>query len=163
MTLQENQQKLHEFNVFIRRLLEEAELRIPRINQIIEQVAIVGLAADLVLMGGVVAQLPYAASHGPHDSGQVLQAVLVVPGGIGVAIWDSEELIQFRNLPEPPAHQIRARFVRFDDMLAAEKALIMLHAGPLLLRLCSVVLPVAAGVSGAASNQDRSTTEDNPS
>lgn len=141
MKIEDYQRQLQELNLIVRRLQEEAELRIPPVNEIIAQVAAVGLANQTVILGDVMTELPYSTADGPYDSGQLLLAVLVVPGGLGVARWDSEEYWQATQAPEPPGADLWLRFRPFSELVAIEKALLLLHAAPLVERLCRVVLP----------------------
>ncbi len=154
MSLQDDQRRLHEFNLAIAQLAEQAELQIPRLNQIIQRLAVTGAINDICFLGDIICQLPYAASSGRTDSAQVLQAALVSPGGgLGIAVFDSEQLCEFN--PEPTAHEIRVCFVPFDQLLSVERGLLLVHAGTLVDRLCAMVLPSTGSRTAARINARR--------
>ena len=74
-------------------------------------------------------------SLGPEDSGQVFQAALLVPGGFGVIVLDSEEYLDHQKDLIRATHDLPLRFMRFDECQSAIKALLLPEAHKLLGRL----------------------------
>lgn len=134
-------ERLSQLNLILRHQLEQAELRIPRINEQLAQFAAINLLPETILVGEILQSRAYNASGGPHDSGQVIQAGLHLPGGLGIIRWDSEELLVYYRSPQDESEAI-SRFVQFDECSSAEKALLLYEAHSLLERLYTlVVLP----------------------
>lgn len=141
LNLNERLKQLQQFNTELRQQLEAAEACIPPINDAIEQLARVGLVHDQAFLGPIVYERGYSDRTGPHTSGQVLQSALLVPGGLGIVLWDSEEYLAFVNSPAPPGSDLFPRFVRFEDCPLGVKALLMLHVRDLFERLYRMVMP----------------------
>lgn len=135
MSFHEVRRRLQEFNLRLRRRLEEAEARIPELNELIERVASLGVLPDLVLLGKVALQRPYDTGQGPEDSSQVLQAALLVPGGLGAVIWDTEDLLSVREEPGGLVPHAKSRFFPFDELSPGEKGVLFAHFAPLVERL----------------------------
>jgi len=125
-------ERLRQLNLTLRVQLDQAEARIPGINDLIQQLGAIDLLNDAALLGLVIYERHYDLSRGPHDSGQVLQSVLMIPGGIGVLLWDTEEYLAFRSTPEPDPTTLKLKFVPFDDCEGAVKALLLPQVQPLM-------------------------------
>ena len=133
--LRRGTETLAEMNLRLRRQLEVAEMLIPRLNEMLDQLHAIRLADSTVLAGRVIHQQPYLMSLGPQDSGQILQAALMLPGGFGVVVLDSEEYLDHQNAPIRTGNDLHSRFVRFDECQSAVKALLLPEAHKLLGRL----------------------------
>jgi hypothetical protein len=83
--------RLRDWDTGVRRLAEQAEARINEANAIISDLHQAGRTRSRVLLGAVMSVCPYDPGCGPEDSGQVTQAVLLVPEGLGVVFWDTED------------------------------------------------------------------------
>ncbi|GAA4428799.1 hypothetical protein [Bremerella cremea] len=127
MSFHEDRRRLQAFNLSIRQRLEQAEARIPEINQLIDRVAWLGVMPNLALLGDVVIQRPYGGNTGPQDSSQILQAGLLLPGGLGATFWDMEELLQLRKENGGIVPHAASHFVPFDELSPGEKAILYPH------------------------------------
>ena len=83
-------------NVQLRQQLELAEAQIPRLNEALQQLARLEFATGYVLLDEIIHEAAYPAG-GPCDSGQLFQAAIVIPGGLGVIIWDTGEFEQLSD------------------------------------------------------------------
>lgn len=124
--------RLRQLNLSLRVQLEQAEARVPGINDLINQLATIELVTETALLGLVIYEGHYSILTGPHDSGQIVQAALMIPGGFGVIYWDSEEFESFRNSPLENEAELFCRFVPFDICPSAIKALLLPQVQPLL-------------------------------
>jgi hypothetical protein len=116
-----------------------AEARVPEINRLLEQLVAVQIINETALLGDVVISRLYSALYAPADSGQVLVAALLLPGGFGVVLYDSEELAQLEQSP-CDGHKITSlNFQPFDACEPAIRALLLPHLEPLLDRLCAMI------------------------
>lgn len=125
-------EQLRQLNLSLRIQLEQAEARIPGINDLIEQLATIELVSETALLGLVIYEKHYSALNGPQDSGQVLQSVLMIPGGIGVICWDTEEYLAFRDHPPDDLSELFLKYVPFNSCVSAVKALLLPQVEPLM-------------------------------
>lgn len=125
-------ERLRQLNLSLRLQLDQAEARIPAINDLIEQLGAIDLLCEAALLGLVIYERHYDLSKGPRDSGQVLQSALMIPGGIGVLLWDTDEYLAFRSDPDPNEASLFLKFVPFDDCEGAVKALLLPQIEPLM-------------------------------
>jgi len=125
-------QQLRQLNLSLRIQLEQAEARIPDINELIEQLAAIELISETALLGLVIYEKHYSALSGPHDSSQVIQSALMIPGGIGVVCWDTEEYLAFRDNPPEDLSELYIKYVPFDSCASAVKALLLPQVEPLM-------------------------------
>lgn len=124
--------RLRQLNLSLRLQLDQAEARIPPINDLIEQLGAIDLLSEAALLGLVIYERHYDLSHGPRDSGQLLQSALMIPGGIGVLLWDTDEYLAFRSNPDPNEAALFLKFVPFNDCEGAVKALLLPQIEPLM-------------------------------
>jgi len=137
MSFHEDRQRLQEFNLVIRQRLEEAEAKIPELNELIERVASLSILPSLVLLGDIVMQRPYGMPNGPVDSAQILQAVLLIPGGLGVTVWDTEEYLALEQEDDGISRHAASHFIAFEDLSPGEKGILFSHLEPLVERFWS--------------------------
>lgn len=90
----------------MRGLADQAEAPHAEANALVRDLYESGRARPRVLLGPVMSVRPYDPGCGSEDSGQVTQAVLVVPDGLGVVFWDTEDLYV---LPPGPDRERDAR------------------------------------------------------
>jgi len=102
---------------------EEAESTIARIQPQLVELAKSGLLPREVLLGTTI-QRPYDADQGPHDSGQIVQAALLLPEGFGVCLWDTEEYVRAEQGAEGLEKESRNRFQPFERCSTADKILV---------------------------------------
>jgi hypothetical protein len=77
---------------------------------------------------------PYGPGCGPEDSGQVIQAVLLVPEGLGVVFWDTEDL---HLLPDGPdrEREVRRLFTPAADLRPLMRVQALPYAAELVSKL----------------------------
>lgn len=83
--------RLRDWDLAVRGLAEQAEARVAEANALVRELHRAGRVRADVLLGAVVSVRPYDPGCGPEDAGQVTQAVLAIPDGLGVVFWDTEE------------------------------------------------------------------------
>jgi hypothetical protein len=137
-SLNDHLKMLKLLNLEIRQRLELAEARVGPANVLLAQLAATKLMNDQILLGEVILQRPYSARYEPTGSGQVIQAVLAIPGEFGAVFWDSEELAQLCDTPQLEAEAIR-QLIPFGDRGPAIKALLVSQLEPLLHRLLATL------------------------
>lgn len=98
--------RLRDWDAGVRRLAEQAEARIADADALVRDLYRSGRVRARVLLGPVMSVQPYDPGCGPEDSGQVTQAVFLVPEGLGVVFWDTEDL---HAVPPGPNREREAR------------------------------------------------------
>lgn len=132
MSFHEDQERLNRIDLLLRQRLDLAELYVPKFNDLIRRLATLGVWNDVVLLGDIIVQRPYSPGMGPIDSGQLLQAALLVPGGIGAAVWDTEEWLELRQTQFGLEREARLHFRSFDSLALGEKSPLIQSFGPLM-------------------------------
>jgi hypothetical protein len=84
----------------MRHQFEVAEARLADANDLIEEMNRVGMLPPMVLLGPIIASRQYGPTPGGNISGRVIQAALVVPGGLGVVFWDSDEYAELASVED---------------------------------------------------------------
>jgi len=84
----------------LRRQMEVAEAQASGVNFLVNTVWRMGLMPRSAYLGPIIHTRPYSPKIGGHDSGQVYQSSLLVPGGIGASIWDTEEFAALADIPD---------------------------------------------------------------
>jgi len=130
---------LKDLNLQIHYQAEQAEAKVATANPLIAQLAASGLVADQILLGQFLLLRGYSARFPPRDSGQVIQAALALPGGLGAVVWDSEELASFRDSPNYECEAFW-RFLPFEQCEPIVKALITSNLAPLFDQLNIVLM-----------------------
>ena len=98
----------------LRHQLEIAEVRVPRWNQLVHELWRAGLISQTAILGRVIETRPYAPAEGDHSSGQVVQSSLLIPGGVGVLLWDTEDFAFHSKIAEGLESHAWAHHVPFD-------------------------------------------------
>jgi hypothetical protein len=99
---------LQQLNTRLRQQLEQAELVIPALNDQVERLAGIGLACGVALFGDIVID---RANTDGSDGSVLSQVVLLVPGGIGLVLWDREEFLARRDTLAPILDESDPRFL----------------------------------------------------
>lgn len=115
----------------IRTGLTQAELAVPPINEVLADLAEMGVC-NFEYDGPAVYCRPAGRSSVYDDSFVIYSAALVQPGGIGAAIWSSCEYSERAEHFYSEPIDLRSRFVAFDQCPGPVKALVVLHAEKLL-------------------------------
>lgn len=128
----------------IRTGLAQAELAVPPINELLAELAEMGVC-NFEYEGPAVYCRPAGRSSDYDDSFIIYSAALALPGGIGAALWNSCEYSERAEhfYSEPIA--LRSRFVTFDKCPGPVKALVVSHTGKLLDRLLRDVRLIGGG------------------
>lgn len=114
----------------IRSGLEGAEALIPMLNVQLAELAALGVISHQV-EGPAVYARPAGVSNDTNDDICIYQAILLMPGGIGSAVWSAEEYSEY--LPREYGEQadLRGRFMPYEKLPLVVRALIAKHADKL--------------------------------
>ena len=82
----------------VRTSLDQAEALIPVVNEQLAELAAMGVS-DLQVEGPAIYSRPQGLSIGKTDDHCIYQAVVVMPGGVGAALWNSTEFDEYVNRP----------------------------------------------------------------
>jgi hypothetical protein len=115
----------------IRNGLTQAELAVPPINELLADLADMGVC-NFQYEGPAVYCRPAGRSSVYDDSFIIYSAAFVQPGGIGAALWSSCEYSERAEHFYGEPTDLRSRFVAFDQCPGPVKALVVSHAGRLL-------------------------------
>jgi hypothetical protein len=110
----------------IRSGLEEAEATIPAINDQLSQLAMLGIASHQVEGPSVYAR-PAGLSNDHDDEVCVFQAVLLMPGGVGAAVWKAEEYNEHLLCSFGEQTDLRGRFLPYGKLLPVVRAMLVKH------------------------------------
>src|SRR3954470_8090234 len=72
-----------------RRAIEQAEARVGQLNELMHGLSQQGGVRRGFFLGKTIAS-PWDAGAGRYNAGHVIQAVLLVPGGLGVSRFEAE-------------------------------------------------------------------------
>lgn len=114
--------------------LDCAEDTIQSINHTLAELASLGVR-DFQITGPVVYARPANTSSDEDDLFILFQAVLLMPGGVGAAAWDSVEYTEHLGRPHGEPADLRPRFVPYADCLPLVRAMLVAHVGEMLDRL----------------------------
>ena len=133
--------------------LETAEAKAAGLNGFVNEVWQFGLSSRTAFLGPVITTRAYDPEEGGVDSGQVIQAVLLVPGGLGVLVWDTEEFVKLSEIPdglEAHAPLYHVPFERCEPMI---RALLNGYIEPLVERLLEA-LKTSVAITDFSGNND---------
>ncbi len=111
----------------LRRQMEVAEAQASGVNCLVNAVCRMGLLPQTCYLGPVIHTRPYCPQLGGHDSGQIFQSSLLVPGGLGTSIWDTEEFAELSAIPDGLESAAFMRHVPFEKCEQAIRALLGPH------------------------------------
>lgn len=134
----------------IRTGLAQAELAVPPINELLADLAEMGVC-NCEYEGPAVYCRPSGRSSDYDDSFIIYSAALALPGGIGAALWSSCEYSERGEHFYSEPIDLRSRFVAFDQCPGPVKALVVSHTGKLLEGLLRDVRLIGGG--GLADSQ----------
>jgi hypothetical protein len=116
--------ELSALNLQIKHDMEQAEAKVERVSHLVRELGTTGLVGREVLLGGHFDR-SFDPDDGPHDSGQVVQAALLIPEGLGVCLWDPEEFSALQTAYEGLVPNARLRFQSFDRCSPEEKKFLL--------------------------------------
>jgi hypothetical protein len=105
-------------------LAQEAECRIAVINQVVTEIAATGLLQRSAILGRVIQHRPYAPVPEGNHTGLVIQGCLLMPGGVGILSWDSEDYFELKEVPDGLEAEAWLHFTSFDETETAHRALL---------------------------------------
>jgi hypothetical protein len=114
-----------------RQAVEQAEARVGQFNELVLGLAQEGQVPRGVFLGRTIAS-PWGHEAGLGDAGQVVQAVLLVPEGLGVSRFGAEAYDAYAQGSGGLEQEVRLTFVPFAQCQPGEKALFYSEIGFLL-------------------------------
>jgi hypothetical protein len=112
-------EQLRTLLVEARRAIEQAESRVVQFNELVRRLSHEGEVVRGFFLGKTLAS-PWDAEAGP--AGHVIQAVLLVPEGLGVSRFDAELFESYTESSGGLEDEVRLTFVPFTACSPAEKA-----------------------------------------
>ena len=88
--------------------------RVLALTALVKDISEAGLMSRAVLLGQIVSERSYAPTVGGSSSGQIFQSALLVPGGIGLLIWDADEFCTLEKQIEGLESAAERFFVPFE-------------------------------------------------
>ena len=104
-----------------RRAIEQAEARVEEFNELLRGLSQHGEVPRSAFLGKTSAS-PWEVEAGQGNAGYVLQAVLLVPEGLGVSRFDAEVFYACTEASGGLEDEVRLTFVPFATCSPAEKA-----------------------------------------
>jgi hypothetical protein len=131
-----NQQaaQLARLAMMIRIGLDSAESAIPGINDLLAELARLGVT-EFQVEGPAVYCRPAGPSSAYDDSFVVYKAAIIQPGGVGCVVWDATEYDEHTSPPHGEPVDLATSFIAYDKCPPIVRALLVAHAGRLLERL----------------------------
>ena len=131
--LKQQAAQLARLAMMIRIGLDSAESAIPGINDLLADLATLGVTA-FQIEGPAVYCRPAGPSSAYDDSFVVYQAAIIQPGGIGCILWDAADYHEHTTPPRGEPVDLAANFIGYDRCPPLVRALLVAHAGRLLER-----------------------------
>jgi hypothetical protein len=136
-------EQLGALSLQIKHDMEAAEAKAERVNELVCELGSTGLLAGQILSGDIYGR-PYDPGDERNDSGQVFQAVLLVPEGFGICVWDREDFAERRDSPEGLEPHARVVFRPFSACSPSEKKYLLPSLEELLEDLTDIALVAAS-------------------
>jgi hypothetical protein len=114
-------ERLRTLLVEARRAIEQAETRVGQFNELVRGLSQQGEVPRGFFLGRTIAS-PWDAETGRCNAGHVVQAVLLVPEGLGVSRFDAEVFDACTSSSGGLEDEVRLTFVPFAECSPAEKA-----------------------------------------
>jgi hypothetical protein len=115
----------------LRNGLQAAEACIPAINEHLADLATLGIV-DFQIEGPTIYCRPAGVSSLHDDEFVIYQAALVMPGGIGAAIWGSTEYHEHTSRPYGEPVDLAPRFAPYEKCPPLVRAMLIGHTGRML-------------------------------
>jgi hypothetical protein len=113
-------ERLQTLLVEARQAIEQAEARVGQFNELVRGLAEQGEVPRGFFLGKTIAS-PWDAEAGRCNAGHVIQAVLLVPEGVGVSRFDAEVSDAYTESSGGLEDEVRLTFVPFAACSPAEK------------------------------------------
>ena len=132
--LKQQAEQLARLAMMIRIGLQSAESAIPGINDLLAELATLGVT-EFQVEGPAIYCRPAGTSSAYDDDFIVYQAVIIQPGGVGCTIWSAAEFDEHSRRPLGEPVNLATNFMPYDKCPPIVRALLVAHAGKLLDRL----------------------------
>ncbi|WP_254510294.1 hypothetical protein [Anatilimnocola floriformis] len=109
-----------------------ADSLIPAINSELSRMHEAGIVAPAIFVGNVVLRRSYYPNQGPDDSGQLVVAVLNIPGGLGACYFDCDEFLHVESDIRELSNVASAKVISYADLDSHAKACLLNQVGPLI-------------------------------
>lgn len=126
---------------------EKVEAECQGLNDQIEAFFRNGAINSFAILGPVLMDRLYEGAV-PPESGQIIQAAIGLPGGLGVVFWDSE--VEAMQSKETEDRQVRAigSIVPVESLSPALRTLLRPHIGNLLVRFVDHLRMIKVPIEG---------------
>ncbi len=129
---------LQTLNLSVRRKLKAVELCIPEVNEQVQALSLLGVCLPFAIEGTVILATPFLP--GSSDSAQIFQAVLVMPEGLGVAVFDMEGWVRRqRDSRDEESESLVGRFRPFAECSSFAKAALLPQVDSLVERFLATI------------------------
>lgn len=108
-----------------------ADSLIPAINSELSRMHEAGFVTAAFFMGDVVLRRAYYPCQGPDDSGQLVVAILQIPGGLSACYFDSDEFLQLSGDERELANVASTKAIPYADLDAHARACLLNQVAPL--------------------------------
>ena len=119
----------------IRQQAEHAEAKVVQANVLLQELRRNQAVGEAVVVGPVLFTRCYPPVPGGNDTGEVIQAVLSVDGGVGAAYWDSEVYAELSRIEEALDAMVKTAFTPFEECEPAVRAALLPHLNPMVAEL----------------------------
>ena len=133
--------QLGQINVQVKHLLKKGETQVAQINLLVRELAKTRLLKKVTILGKQSRCITYDGECA--ESSLVVLPALLAPEGLGICIWDADQVIEIKEagMPKTAARRV---FTPFAKCNPADKAFLMRFIEPLLEDLMDLA-SVAAG------------------
>ncbi len=122
----------------LRTLGESAHKRVSGLNSVVLELKLSGLIQQAAILGDVVLNRAYAPIEEGHDSGQILQAAVLIPGGAGLVCWDSERYFELKETQQGLEANAMWHFTEFDELEPGLQGVVAMGLDDLINRLSAI-------------------------
>jgi len=124
--------------MMIRIGLKSAEAAIPGINDLLAELALLGLT-NFQVEGPAIYCRPAGPSSAYDNSFIVYQAAIIQPGGVGAVVWDATDYEAHKSPPHGEPVDLKPSFLGYERCPPIVRALLVAHAGTLLERFMELL------------------------
>lgn len=128
-------QDLRNVCLAIRQQAQQTEAKVEHINVLLRELHRNGAVGDRVVVGPVLFTRAYPPVLGGSSTGEIIQAMLTLDGGIGVAFWDSEVHAELSRIDEGLDSLAKMAFIPFHECDPALQAALCPHVEAMVAQL----------------------------
>lgn len=126
-TLSDRAAELAQLAATIRSGLAQAEAMIPTLNDQLTELAMLGVTRHQIEGPSIYAR-PAGLSNAKDDEVVIFQAVLLMPGGIGAAVWSVDEYNEYHHCSHGEQVDLRDRYLPYAKLPPVVRAVLSKHA-----------------------------------